>query len=129
MIPASFYRVSSRTPLKTWARTFGNTELASRPVSQAASSKAQAEPAANVNNNNAHEESPSVGGSDIFTAEHLALRETLARIIEKDINPFVDQWEEERKFPAHRVFKKLGDAGLLGLTKPVEFGGMGLDYR
>jgi len=127
MIPASCYRVSSRTPLKTWARTFGNTELVSRPVSQSASSKAQAEPAANVNNN-AHEESSNVGGSDIFTAEHLALRETLARIIEKDINPFVDQWEEERKFPAHRVFKKLGDAGLLGLTKPVEFGGMGLDY-
>jgi citronellyl-CoA dehydrogenase len=26
------------------------------------------------------------------------------------------------------VFKKLGDAGLLGISKPVEFGGMGLDY-
>ena len=65
----------------------------------------------------------------MFTAEHRALRETLARVIEKDINPFVDQWEAEGIFPAHQVFKKLGDAGLLGLTKPVEYGGMGLDYR
>ena len=68
-------------------------------------------------------------GGELFTAEHRALRETLARVIEKDINPFVDQWESEGKFPAHRVFKKLGEAGLLGLTKPVEYGGMGLDYR
>ena len=66
---------------------------------------------------------------ELFTAEHRALRETLARVIEKDINPFVDQWEAEGIFPAHQVFKKLGDAGLLGLTKPVEYGGMGLDYR
>ena len=65
----------------------------------------------------------------MFTAEHRALRETLARLIEKDINPYVDQWEAEGRFPAHEVFKKLGDAGLLGLTKPVEYGGMGLDYR
>ena len=71
----------------------------------------------------------SARGGELFTAEHRALRETLARVIEKDINPFVDQWESEGKFPAHRVFKKLGDAGLLGLTKPIEYGGMGLDYR
>lgn len=70
----------------------------------------------------------SARGGELFTAEHRALRETLARVIEKDINPFVDQWESEGKFPAHRVFKKLGDAGLLGLTKPIEYGGMGLDY-
>ena len=25
--------------------------------------------------------------------------------------------------------KKLGDAGLLGINKPVEFGGLGLDYK
>ena len=26
------------------------------------------------------------------------------------------------------MFKKLGDAGLLGINKPAEYGGMGLDY-
>ena len=31
-------------------------------------------------------------------------------------------------FPAHEVFKKLGKLGLLGVNKPEEYGGMGLDY-
>ena len=30
--------------------------------------------------------------------------------------------------PSHELFKKLGDLGFLGLNKPVEFGGQGLDY-
>lgn len=64
----------------------------------------------------------------IFTEEHFRMRNTLNKIIEKDINPFVDEWENEKDFPAHKIFKKLGDAGLLGVTKPVEFGGLGLDY-
>ena len=32
-------------------------------------------------------------------------------------------------FPAHEVFKKLGSAGLLGVNKPVEYGGQGLPYK
>ena len=28
-----------------------------------------------------------------------------------------------------KVFKKLGNAGLLGVNKPVEYGGMGLDFK
>ena len=63
-----------------------------------------------------------------FTPEHAEIRRTLRAIIDKDINPHVDKWEEDGIFPAHEVFKKLGDAGLLGINKPVEYGGMGLDY-
>src|SRR5215212_164690 len=63
-----------------------------------------------------------------FTQEHAEIRRTLRAIIDKDINPEVDQWEEDGIFPAHEVFKRLGDAGLLGINKPVEYGGMGLDY-
>jgi len=63
-----------------------------------------------------------------FTPEHQEIRRTLRAIIDKDINPYVDKWEEDEIFPAHEVFKKLGDAGLLGIHKPTEFGGMGLDY-
>jgi len=40
----------------------------------------------------------------------------------------VDEWEAAEIFPAHEVFKGLGDLGLLGLTKPEAHGGMGLDY-
>ncbi|XP_068790956.1 probable acyl-CoA dehydrogenase 6 isoform X4 [Struthio camelus] len=52
----------------------------------------------------------------------------MALIIDKEINPFVDKWEEEGQFPAHKVFKILGQAGFLGVDKPTEYGGMGLDF-
>ena len=64
----------------------------------------------------------------ILTPEHEAIRATVAQFIDKEINPFCDQWEEEGIFPAHKVFKQLGDLGLLGISRPIEFGGMGLDY-
>ncbi|MFT4193295.1 acyl-CoA dehydrogenase family protein [Ottowia sp.] len=63
-----------------------------------------------------------------LTHEHNEIRKTLKRYIDEHINPHVDAWEEAEIFPAHQVFKGLGDLGLLGLTKPVEYGGMGLDY-
>jgi citronellyl-CoA dehydrogenase len=64
----------------------------------------------------------------LFTEAHERLRETARGFIEKDINPFVDEWEEAGIFPAHEVFKKAGKLGLLGICKPPEYGGMGLDY-
>ncbi|KAG8186177.1 hypothetical protein JTE90_012001 [Oedothorax gibbosus] len=64
----------------------------------------------------------------VFTQEHDELRKTVQKIIEKDINPFVDEWEEANIYPAREVFKKLGNAGLLGITRPTEYGGLGLDY-
>ena len=63
-----------------------------------------------------------------FTEEHNAIRETTARFVDNEINPYADQWEAEGIFPAHELFKKLGDLGLLGISKPTEYGGMGLDY-
>ena len=63
-----------------------------------------------------------------FTPEHEALRQTWKTLIDREINPHVDEWEKEGAFPAHELFKKMGDAGLLGVDKPVEFGGSGLDF-
>jgi citronellyl-CoA dehydrogenase len=64
----------------------------------------------------------------LFTADHDEPRRILQRFIANEINPHVDQWEADGIFPAHELFKKLGDLGFLGLNKPVEFGGQGLDY-
>ncbi|XP_051246120.1 probable acyl-CoA dehydrogenase 6 [Dicentrarchus labrax] len=64
----------------------------------------------------------------IYTQEHFALKESLRKIIDQEINPYVDQWEAEGKFPAHKIFKILGSAGFLGVNKPVEDGGLGLDF-
>lgn len=63
-----------------------------------------------------------------LTAEHHQLKDTLKKFIDNEINPYVDEWEEAEIFPAHDVFKGLGDLGLLGVTKPGEYGGMGLDW-
>lgn len=63
-----------------------------------------------------------------YTHEHLEIQKTLKRFIDAEINPHVDEWEAAEIFPAHEVFKKLGNLGLLGLTKPEEYGGAGLDY-
>jgi citronellyl-CoA dehydrogenase len=63
-----------------------------------------------------------------FTPEHEALRQTWKTLIDREINPNVDEWEKDGAFPAHALFKKMGDAGLLGVDKPVEYGGSGLDF-
>ncbi len=64
----------------------------------------------------------------LFTPEHEQLREAVRKFIEKEVNPHVDRWEEEGMFPAKELFKKMGSMGWLGISKPEEFGGMGLDY-
>jgi citronellyl-CoA dehydrogenase len=63
-----------------------------------------------------------------LTDQHEAIRRTATRFIESEINPHVDEWEKNEIFPAHEVFKKMGDLGLLGINKPEENGGLGLDY-
>ncbi len=63
-----------------------------------------------------------------FTKAHQLFRETVRRFIDTEINPHIDAWEEAEIFPAHDLFKKAGDLGLLGLSYPEEYGGMGGDY-
>jgi citronellyl-CoA dehydrogenase len=64
----------------------------------------------------------------LFTDEHTELRRNLGRFIDGEINPHVDEWEAAGIFPAHELFAKMGKLGFLGVNKPVEFGGQGLDY-
>jgi citronellyl-CoA dehydrogenase len=64
----------------------------------------------------------------LFTQEHNMLRESVAKFVEREINPHVDEWEEAGIFPAHDLFKKMADAGFLGINKEEKWGGLGLDY-
>ncbi len=62
-----------------------------------------------------------------FTEQHKSLRESVRQFVEKEINPHVDAWEAAGRFPAHELFKKMGALGFLGINKPEQFGGLGLD--
>lgn len=62
-----------------------------------------------------------------FTEEHEMFRKTLRDFLDKEVVPFVDQWEEDGELPAD-IWKKVGDMGLFGLTIPEEYGGSGLDF-
>src|ERR1700742_964741 len=64
----------------------------------------------------------------LFSADHDEVRRSLQKFIASEINPHVDEWEKADIFPAHELFKKLGNLGFLGLNKPQAFGGQGLDY-
>src|SRR5690349_6891035 len=63
-----------------------------------------------------------------ITHEHQQIYDTAKQFVEKEINPNADAWEKSGVWPAREVFRKMGALGLLGINKPEEVGGLGLDY-
>ena len=63
-----------------------------------------------------------------FSEEHKSLSETVKNFAQNEIVPFIEDWEKNGAFPAHQLFKKMGNLALLGITKSAEAGGMNLDY-
>ncbi len=63
-----------------------------------------------------------------LTQEHDDFRRVVAEVVEKEINPFVDEWERQGTFPAHELFPKLGQVGIFGIEYDPEYGGLGLDH-
>ncbi len=64
----------------------------------------------------------------IYTEQHEQLQHSVRRFIDAEVNPHVAEWEAAGAFPARELFRKMGRLGFLGVTKPVEYGGAGLDY-
>ncbi len=64
---------------------------------------------------------------ELFDESHEMFRDSVRKFIAREIAPNVDQWEEEETFP-RELYKKAGDAGLLGLGYPEEFGGTPVDF-
>ena len=67
--------------------------------------------------------------SGFYNSEQLALQESVKKLVEEVINPNWKQWQNDQIFPAKQVFKKFGDAGLLGIHRAPEYGGQGLSYK
>ena len=68
-------------------------------------------------------------GSEIyFTKDHELVRKAVRDFVNREINPYVDEWEEKGIAPLHDLFKKMGDLGFLGIRYDEKYGGEGLDY-
>ena len=60
------------------------------------------------------------------TPEHDALREQVARFLEREVEPHGHLWEEQGYVPRD-VLRKMGDLGWLGMTYSSEYGGADAD--
>ncbi len=63
-----------------------------------------------------------------FNNEALMVRNAVRDFVKKEINPFVDEWEEKGIAPLHELFKKMGDLGFLGIRYDPKYGGQGMDF-
>jgi alkylation response protein AidB-like acyl-CoA dehydrogenase len=62
-----------------------------------------------------------------LTDEQRAIGALAAEIAAREIKPFVERWDRENLFP-RKLYRKLADAGLMGMLVPEEYGGAGADY-
>lgn len=63
----------------------------------------------------------------LFTADHEAFRLRARQFVEERLAPNAEAWERAETCP-REVFREAGEAGLLGLTQPAAYGGLGLDF-
>ncbi len=61
-----------------------------------------------------------------FNDDHQLLRASVRRFVDREILPFVDQWEEACSFP-RELYDKAGEAGFLGIGFDSQYGGSGHD--
>jgi len=61
-----------------------------------------------------------------FGEEHNLLRDSARRFVEKEIKPYLEEWEDQELFPLE-LYRKAGEAGFLGLEYPEEYGGTPCD--
>lgn len=62
-----------------------------------------------------------------YTEEHRIFRSTVRKYFEKEVIPYVEEWERARITPKN-AWKKLGAQGFLCMSVPEEYGGLGADF-
>jgi alkylation response protein AidB-like acyl-CoA dehydrogenase len=62
-----------------------------------------------------------------LSEEQRSIRDTARRFAENEIDPIVEEIDEEQRFP-RELFAQLGELGFLGILVPEEYGGSGLGY-
>ena len=59
--------------------------------------------------------------------EHQLIRKTARDFVDKEIKPYIDQWESSGGYPKE-LFNRIADLGFFGLKFSEEYGGSGPDY-
>lgn len=72
--------------------------------------------------------SPMAFGRTIYEPEHEQFRDVVRRFFAEEVMPNIEDWEKEGLVPKS-LWKKAGELGLLCVTVPEEYGGLGADYR
>ncbi|SDZ94739.1 glutaryl-CoA dehydrogenase (non-decarboxylating) [Thalassobacillus cyri] len=63
-----------------------------------------------------------------FTEEQQLLRKMTRQFVDKEIIPYMQEWDEQGRFDSG-VLTKLADLGLMGVCIPEVYGGSGMDYN
>ena len=61
-----------------------------------------------------------------FTEEHEVFRTSFKDFLQKEVVPYIDEWEKSGTIDRF-IWKKFGDMGYFGLRTPEEYGGLDLD--
>ena len=64
---------------------------------------------------------------ELLTKEYIEYRKKVRRFAEEEIKPVAIELDKKEQFSVE-LAKKMGDAGLFGITMSKELGGQGLDY-
>lgn len=62
-----------------------------------------------------------------LTAEQKQVRDMVREFAAREVAPYIREWDAKGEFHPE-VLKKLGEAGILGLPIPEQYGGSGFDY-
>jgi len=59
---------------------------------------------------------------EYFGEPHRRIRQKVKKFVEREINPFVNEWEEKGGFPTE-LYRTAGQSGILGIGYPEVYGG------
>ena len=62
-----------------------------------------------------------------LTADHDAIRKTAREFCQRELVPYLRDWDRAQQLP-REVIRKMGAEGLLGVCIPRRYGGLGFDY-
>lgn len=65
--------------------------------------------------------------SAYFSEDHDLFRQSVKQFVDREVIPFINDWEAEQRIPA-TLWTKMGELGFLGVNHAEEFGGSNNDF-